>query len=127
MQSMKDNIPSYRDDDNKLNASHGYLLPAMKAISSNQLPSCQLIFEPGCGNGAVPNAQSKLGFGVVGVDASEKGIAQAQQSYPDLNLRLGSAYDDLINQYAHFPIVVSLEVIDHLFFFANLREPFTTY
>jgi 2-polyprenyl-3-methyl-5-hydroxy-6-metoxy-1,4-benzoquinol methylase len=37
------------------------------------------------------NALSKLGFEVAGVDASEEGVAQAHQSYPDLNLRLGSA------------------------------------
>ena len=113
---MKDNLSGYRYDDNKLNASHDYLLPAMKAILANQLPSCQRIFELGCGNGSVANALSKLGFEVIGVDASEEGIAQAHHSYPDLNLHLGSAYDDLRNQYGQFPVVISLEVVEHLYF-----------
>ena len=113
---MKDNISGYRYDDNKLNASHDYLLPAVKAILANNLHSCQRIFELGCGNGSVANALSLHGFEVTGVDASEEGIAQAHQSYPDLNLRLGSAYDDLRNQYGQFPIVISLEVVEHLYF-----------
>ena len=113
---MKDNHSGYRYDDNKLNASHDYLLPAMKAMLANQLPSCQRIFELGCGNGSVANALSTLGFEVIGVDASEEGIAQAHHSYPDLNLHLGSAYDDLKSQYGQFPVVISLEVVEHLYF-----------
>ena len=113
---MKNNLSGYRYDDNKLNPSHDYLLPAVKGVLANKLSSCQRIFELGCGNGSVANALSKLGFEITGVDASEEGIAQAHQSYPDMNLRLGSAYDDLGNQYGHFPIVISLEVVEHLYF-----------
>ena len=113
---MKNNLSGYRYDDNKLNPSHDYLLPAVKECLANKLSSCQRIFELGCGNGSVANALSKLGFEITGVDASEEGIAQAHQSYPDMNLRLGSAYDDLRNQYGHFPIVISLEVVEHLYF-----------
>lgn len=113
---MKNNLSGYRYDDNKLNPSHDYLLPAVKGVLANKLSSCQRIFELGCGNGSVANALSKLGFEITGVDASEEGIAQAHQSYPDMNLRLGSAYDDLRNQYGHFPIVISLEVVEHLYF-----------
>src|SRR5207245_1036678 len=100
----------------KLNASHDYLLPEVKAILANNPTPCQRIFELGCGNGSVANALSNLGFEVTGVDASEEGISQAHQSYPDLNLHLGSAYDDLRNQYGQFPVVISLEVVEHLYF-----------
>ena len=113
---MKDNLSGYRYDDNNLNASHDYLLPAVKAILANQRPSCQRVFELGCGNGSVANALSTLGIEVTGIDASEEGIAQAHQSYPDLNLHLGSAYDDLRNQFGQFPVVISLEVVEHLYF-----------
>ena len=114
-QTMTDTLAGYRYDDNKLNASHDYLLPAVKAILTHQFPSCQRLFELGCGNGSVANALSALGIEVTGVDASEEGIAQAHQSYPDLNLHLGSAYDDLRNQYGQFPLVISLEVVEHLY------------
>jgi 2-polyprenyl-3-methyl-5-hydroxy-6-metoxy-1,4-benzoquinol methylase len=113
---MKDNLSGYRYDDNQLNASHDYLLPAVKAILANKLPSCQRIFELGCGNGSVADALATLGIKATGVDASEEGIAQAHQSYPDLNLHLGSAYDDLGNQFGQFAVVISLEVVEHLYF-----------
>jgi 2-polyprenyl-3-methyl-5-hydroxy-6-metoxy-1,4-benzoquinol methylase len=113
---MNDNLSGYRYDDNKLNASHDYLLPEVKAILANNPTPCKRIFELGCGNGSVANALSNLGFEVTGVDASAEGISQAHQSYSDLNLHLGSAYDDLRNQYGQFPVVISLEVVEHLYF-----------
>ena len=127
---MKDNLPGYRYDDEKLNVSHDYLLPAVKVVLANCHPSCKRIFDLGCGNGSIANELTKLGFEVTGVDASEEGIIRAHQSLPDLNIHLGSAYDDLQNQYGQFPIVISLEVVEHLCFprkFAktiyNLLEP----
>ena len=56
---------------------------------------------------------SELGFEVVGVDTSESGTANAQISYPHVNISVGSAYDDLERQFGTFPLVVSLEVIEH--------------
>jgi 2-polyprenyl-3-methyl-5-hydroxy-6-metoxy-1,4-benzoquinol methylase len=111
---MNENYSGYRYDDGKLNASHDYLLPMVKKILDQQ-SSCGRIFELGCGNGSVANEMSKLGFEVTGVDASEEGIAHAHHYYPALNLHLGSAYDDLSDQYGQFPIVVSLEVIEHMY------------
>jgi 2-polyprenyl-6-hydroxyphenyl methylase/3-demethylubiquinone-9 3-methyltransferase len=113
-QAMKDNLSGYRYEDNQLNASHDYLLPAVTAILASL--SHRRIFEVGCGNGSVANALSKLGFEVTGIDASEEGITQAHQALPDLNLHLGSAYDNLRSQYGQFPIVISLEVVEHLYF-----------
>ena len=112
---MKENNSCYRYDDSKLNLSHDYLLPFVKSVLSNESLSTKRVFELGCGNGSVANALSNLGFEVRGVDASEEGIAQAHQSYPDIKLHLGSAYDDLRSQYGQFPVVVSLEVIEHLY------------
>src|SRR6185312_11696355 len=34
---------------------------------------------------------------------------------PDLNLRVGSAYDDLRARFGTFPFVLSLEVIEHVY------------
>ena len=113
---MKETVSVYRYDDHKLNAAHEYLLPSITAMLAKQLPSCRRIFELGCGNGSVANALSQLGLEVTGIDASSEGIAQAHRSYPDLNLHLGSAYDDLRNQYGQFPVVISLEVVEHVYF-----------
>jgi 2-polyprenyl-6-hydroxyphenyl methylase/3-demethylubiquinone-9 3-methyltransferase len=113
---MKDDVSGYRYDDHRLNSAHDYLLPMVKTILANEAPSSRRIFELGCGNGSVANELSQLGFEVTGIDASEEGIAQAHKSYPGLNLHLGSAYDDLRKQYGQFPLVLSLEIVEHLYF-----------
>lgn len=112
---MKDDISGYRYDDHKLNSSHDYLLPMVKTILANELPASRRIFELGCGNGSIANELSRSGFEVTGIDASEEGIAQARKFYPGLNLHSGSAYDDLRNQYGQFPLVLSLEIVEHLY------------
>ena len=51
----------------------------------------------------------------MGVDPSSEGIAQARQAFPELRLEQGSAYDDLAAKYGRFPVVVSLEVVEHVY------------
>jgi 2-polyprenyl-3-methyl-5-hydroxy-6-metoxy-1,4-benzoquinol methylase len=58
---------------------------------------------------------SDLGFDVTGVDLSKSGIDLGRKSFPHLNLHLGSVYDNLADTYGQFPLVVSLEVIEHCF------------
>ena len=95
--------------DAEANPSHEYLLPTVLEILSAQ--PARRIFEVGCGNGAIARALESRGFEVTGVDPSESGIAHA--AHP--RLREGSAYDDLAAQYGRFPIVMSLEVVEHCF------------
>jgi 2-polyprenyl-6-hydroxyphenyl methylase/3-demethylubiquinone-9 3-methyltransferase len=40
----------------------------------------------------------------------------AREHYPGLDLHPGSAYDDLAGRYGRFPVVVSLEVVEHLYY-----------
>src|SRR5262249_55476321 len=70
-------------------------------------------FDLGCGNGATCDMLAQMGFAVTGVDTSESGIAQARAAYPNISAYVGSAYDDLAGAYGTFPLVVSLEVIEH--------------
>ncbi len=74
------------------------------------------IFELGCGNGAIADQLTQRGYDVTGVDPSEEGIAQANRTYPGLKLYQGSAYDDLAGQFGRFPVVISLEVVEHVYF-----------
>lgn len=55
------------------------------------------------------------GWSVTGVDPSSEGIAQAVDAFPDLSFEQGSAYDDLAAKYGRFPVVVSLEVVEHVY------------
>ena len=73
------------------------------------------IIDIGCGNGSTCNELSNLGYEVAGIDPSETGIKIAQESFPDLKIEHGSAYDDLVCKYGQYPIVISLEVVEHLY------------
>lgn len=117
MDTMQD-ISGYLYEDGELKHAHNILLPCLfNILDSLKLPEEKgRIFELGCGNGAVANELIKRGFDVVGVDPSKQGIAQANQHFPKLNLNVGSAYDDLATIYGQFPIVVSLEVVEHVYF-----------
>ncbi len=111
-------ISGYQWNNAEHSHAHGFLLPAvmdeLQALKSKCASNLRL-FELGCGNGSMANAISKQGWAVSGVDPSEQGIAQANARYPALNLRQGSAYDDLASMYGRFPVVTSLEVVEHVY------------
>jgi 2-polyprenyl-3-methyl-5-hydroxy-6-metoxy-1,4-benzoquinol methylase len=73
------------------------------------------VFEIGCGSGVTANMLHQSGYEVVGIDASKTGIEQANKAFPQLQLYHGSAYSNLSEVYGQFPIVVSLEVVEHVF------------
>ncbi|MBV7258515.1 class I SAM-dependent methyltransferase [Erythrobacter crassostreae] len=101
------------------NPSHDYLLP--QVISELDVLKANLgdveprLFELGCGNGSIAATFAARGWQVFGVDPSEQGIKQAVATHPELNLKQGSAYDDLASEYGQFPVVTSLEVIEHVY------------
>lgn len=117
MTESNQDISGYNYDTSELNDSHDYLLPAVHPLlgSLNLDKKDKRLFELGCGNGSVANNLSLRGWDVSGVDPSEEGIKHAQASYPDLNLYKGSAYDNLTEQYGKFPVVLSLEVVEHVY------------
>jgi len=67
------------------------------------------------GNGSIANWLSEKGFQVSGCDPSESGIAEAKKAYPELDLYVGSAYDDLASKFGTFPLLISLEVVEHVY------------
>lgn len=93
--------------------ANSYLWPVLKRVIKSRTWSEHRAFDLGCGNGATCNMLSMLGFEVSGIDTSESGIANAQKAFPHLRVSVGSAYDDLASRYGRFPLVVSLEVIEH--------------
>ena len=103
----------YRYGNSELGWAHGYLLSPLKSIVSKIGP-CK-VFELGCGNGSVANWLHGLGYTVTGIDYSISGIAQANKAFPEVRLEVGSAYDDLSAKYGKFPLIISLEVIEHLY------------
>ena len=115
---LRKSISGYHYIDSEPSHAHRYIMPTVtRLLESMDLPRDQRrVFDLGCGNGYVPAALTKQGWDVTGVDPSETGITQARQSYPDLKLFQASAYDDLAARFGQFPVVISLEVVEHLYF-----------
>jgi 2-polyprenyl-3-methyl-5-hydroxy-6-metoxy-1,4-benzoquinol methylase len=66
---------------------------------------------------------ARQGFRVVGVDASESGLALARKNFPQVEFvqaQLGSELGDIIGQ--DFDLVISSDVIEHLYCPGNLLE-----
>ena len=114
----------YAYKDAEVNCSHAYLLePVQRLLSEVPWPrGAKRIFDLGCGNGSVASLLVRKGYDVVGVDPSADGINQAKRAYPDLSLHEGSAYDDLAGKFGRFPVVLSLEVVEHVYFPRKFAE-----
>jgi 2-polyprenyl-3-methyl-5-hydroxy-6-metoxy-1,4-benzoquinol methylase len=112
-------MSGYRYSDTAHNCSHAYLLPTLQIevshLRSGLGSSDARLFDLGCGNGSVGALLANSGWDVTGVDPSSEGIAAAKVAYSDLRLELGSAYDDLVAIYGRFPLVISLEVVEHVY------------
>lgn len=117
--SSNSTATEYRYNSADQSHAHGYLLPGLKSILDDFYrghgAAEKRIFDLGCGNGSVANFLSVGGYEVSGVDPSTEGIANANQSFPDLRLEQGSAYDPLAEIYGEFPVVYSLEVVEHVY------------
>jgi 2-polyprenyl-3-methyl-5-hydroxy-6-metoxy-1,4-benzoquinol methylase len=98
-----------------LNSSHAYLLPAVRKIFDTLPTRPQRVFDLGCGNGSVSAEISKWGYEVMGIDGSLEGIAHARKTHPSIHFEHRSVYDDLASTYGQFDVVLSLEVIEHLY------------
>ena len=116
----RNEISGYRWENSELTCAHDYLLPALLRELEKLKPAGEAVvprvFELGCGNGSIANMLAQRGWDVTGVDPSTEGIAQAKARYPQLNLHEGSAYEKLAETYGHFPVVTSLEVVEHVYF-----------
>jgi 2-polyprenyl-6-hydroxyphenyl methylase/3-demethylubiquinone-9 3-methyltransferase len=106
--SYESSSPSHTDS---------YLWPTVERVLANhfQKTNPRRVFDLGCGNGSFAARLTELGYSVTGVDPSASGIEQANRQWPNLELRNGSAYDDLRSRYGTFPAVVSLEVVEHVY------------
>lgn len=114
-----DGISGYGYTDAFAGHAHAYLLPAIEGELRRCLHDTPLaarrVFDLGCGNGSVAAHLTGLGYQVVGVDPSSTGISQANANFPDLDLSVGSAYDPLAEKFGTFPVVLSLEVVEHVY------------
>lgn len=108
-------IDGYAWEDGELTCAHDYLLPTVTKLLMPLPSDRRKLFDLGCGNGSVTAYCELLGYDVVGVDPSERGVKQANAMHPNLRIALGSAYEDLASKYGTFDVVLSLEVVEHVY------------
>lgn len=97
---------------------HKDIFPALSRTLDNFRSSCNCdnrIFDLGCGNGSTGYYLGTKGWNITGIDASHSGIAFASELNSSSNYHIGNVYDSLAAIYGQFPIVISLEVIEHLY------------
>lgn len=97
--------------------AHAYLMPTVERLIVET--GARRILEIGCGNGSTANRLARRsGIEIVAVELSESGVAHARANMdPEHPVRfeVASAYDDLAARFGRFDLVLSLEVIEHLY------------
>lgn len=94
---------------------HRALLPEIeKHLPQGNPKPC--LFDLGCGNGSTADYFLRKGYDLIGVDPSNDGIRIARNHLPEARLEIGSCYEDLASKYGKFPFLISLEVVEHVFF-----------
>mgnify|MGYP000117177576 CR=1 FL=1 len=96
--------------------SCGYITPKVIQILA-RLPASRVL-DLGAGNGALCAQLSTLGHQSVGVEFDAEGVRVAQDAYPSLRFYHYGVQDDpeeLLKLESHFDVVVSTEVVEHLF------------
>jgi 2-polyprenyl-3-methyl-5-hydroxy-6-metoxy-1,4-benzoquinol methylase len=111
----------YAYQNSQLGHHHDYLIQPLTHLlhkaatpTSNNQPQ---ILDIGCGNGSLSHWIAQQGYDVTGVEESPSGVEQARQNFPQCQFISSSVYDlpsELLNN--QFDIVISAEVIEHLFY-----------
>lgn len=87
---------------------------ARRALSRVAGPGARL-FELGCGNGTTAGRLRSLGYQVTAVDPSQSGIDAARRTVPGVTFDVGRVEDCLAERHGRFPVVLSLEVVEHCY------------
>jgi len=104
--------------DAKASCAHPYLLPTIDSVIKTYTHDkpCRIL-DLGCGNGYVSAHLKDFGHEVIGIDVAEDAIDVARKSHPNIRFERRSVLDGGLKELlgAPFDIVVSLEVVEHLY------------
>ncbi|MBA2526456.1 MAG: methyltransferase domain-containing protein [Pyrinomonadaceae bacterium] len=109
------------------NGETGFELVKKFLTLVTRLENVRRICDLGCGNGYLAGRLAALGYEVTGVDASESGIEIAQESYskPQFLRSLINSFLSENTGLRDFDLVISSDVIEHLYRPADLLEAAT--
>lgn len=104
--------------------AHAYLLPTvLKLVEDIGGGRLLRIADLGCGNGYIASRLAEQGHAVTGIDLSSSGIEIARSAYPKVSFHVASIYDESLPEIiGEVDCVISLEVIEHLFYPKKLLE-----
>lgn len=104
-----------------LTAIHNAIAPVI--IPWLKPTQVKTILDLGCGNGAFTALLASKGFEVTGCDMSKSGIELAKEQYSNIYWFEQNLQQPLPNEYKEkFDVVLSIEVIEHLFLPRKLIE-----
>jgi 2-polyprenyl-3-methyl-5-hydroxy-6-metoxy-1,4-benzoquinol methylase len=98
--------------------AHSYLVPTvLEELARRQAGPLRLL-DVGCGNGYVTARLADRGHELIGIDASEDGIAIARAAHPTVRFERASVYDERLPGVVGGSVdgVLALEVIEHLYY-----------
>lgn len=102
------------------NGASGEKLTRVFVDLVKKLDGVQSICDLGCGNGHITGRLAALGYHVTGVDASASGTKIARRAYPGVDFV--HALIDRNLAVGRFDLVISSDVIEHLYRPADLLE-----
>ncbi len=91
---------------------HAYILPKIIKLLPDGV---EKIIDAGCGNGYIAAYLASLNYEVVGIDISSDGIDIARKAYSNCRFETRSVYADLSDLMDDVDVVISSEVIEHLY------------
>lgn len=95
------------------NGDSGEKLTSVFVELVKKLDGVNSICDLGCGNGHITGRLAALGYKVIGVDASTSGIQLARRTYPGVEFIEALIDDEL--KLGHFDLVISSDVIEHMY------------
>src|SRR5919205_3221947 len=107
------------------NGDSGEKLTRVFVEPVQKLDGVRSICDLGCGNGHITGRLAALGYQVTGVDASESGIKIARRMYSGVEFVEAMIDRDLKNL-GNFDLVISSDVIEHLYRPSDLLEAATS-